>query len=71
MLLICGWALILGVHATPKAISESEMTQILEKYNKDAQSFCNKQVVAEWAFQTDVTNDEKQQAAVSGFNNLT
>lgn len=61
MVLICGLALVSSIYA----ISESEMTKILEDYNKDAQSFCNKQVVAEWAFQTDVNNDEKQQAAVS------
>lgn len=41
------------------------MTKVLEDYYKDAQSYCNAQVVAEWNFQTDVTNNEKQKAAVS------
>lgn len=40
------------------------MTEILENYNKDAQSFCTKQVTTEWEFQTDVMDEEKQKAAV-------
>ncbi|XP_063703175.1 angiotensin-converting enzyme-like [Culicoides brevitarsis] len=58
-LLICGLILIARGHC----LTEDEMTKVLEDYNKSSQKYCNKQVKADWDFQTDVENEEKRKAA--------